>query len=44
MEILLSELMGVTPEPADSIQLPARLLTSLDDARTALAGLRGGIQ
>jgi anti-sigma factor RsiW len=44
VELLLSELMGVTPEPADTAQLPAELLNSLNDARTALANLQRGIQ
>jgi hypothetical protein len=44
IEMLLSELMGVTPEPANSAQLPTGLLTSLDDARTSLAELQRNIQ
>jgi hypothetical protein len=44
VERLLSELMGVTPEPADTAQLPAALLTSLNDARAALADLDHAIR
>jgi hypothetical protein len=44
VEKLLSELMGVNPEPADSTALPSRLLTALTDARAALADLQQEIR
>jgi hypothetical protein len=41
---MLSELMGVTPEPANTAQLPGRLLASLTELRSALGDLQHGIQ
>ncbi|PWT86733.1 MAG: hypothetical protein C5B56_12010 [Proteobacteria bacterium] len=40
VERQLSELMGVTPEPGNTAQLPAALLSSLNDVRAALAQLQ----